>query len=462
VWRHASQSQSAGTGSAISNGSSTTSGRISVPLTTASSAVFGISTGVIAPYTDTPLANTAELFDQPGTSSLLAVASWTSTAGTTTGPGPVTYGVTYSSARAGLVAAFEILPACGQALPIHLQPPRPRTVRRARSRVWTPVQVAATPPPVAPLLVAGISSRARWLPKRARSTLTAPPHPASVAPTAGHLVPSWRTPRPRLMPAGRGRVVSHLVTQVIPPPGPGTGVPTVLVTHRPGALRVVPRLRQFGPVPTYEISSIQPQQHNVQRLRPMPRGQIRGLPPNAKNITTLPVRQFVERDQPGQLRPRRGLVVNHIFPGFIQPPPTAGPLRDRYVKQPRLRLPSPRGHIFTPTHAPTWPQPWFVPSRRPALTKQRSGIVRNWMSSYTPPNAGPLNTKFIRQSGTRNRVLRISHATLPGVLNAFYQPPPRPVPPRPSPAGGSVSVSTGRRKWPQPVLFDYPKSLVWK
>lgn len=336
--------------------------------------------------------------------------------------------------------------------------PRPRWTMQRRKSVLTTLPGRG----YIPILVAGISSRARWLPKLARSTLTAPPHPASVTPTAGPLVPSWRSPRPRLMPAGRGRVVTHLVAQVIPPPGPGTGTPTVVVSRRAGALRVMPRLRHFGPVPTYEIGSIQPQPHNVQRLRPMPRGQIRGLPPNVKNITTLPVRQFVERDQPGQLRPRRGLVVNHIFPGFIQPPPTSGPLADRYVRQPRLRLPSPRGHIFTPIHAPTWPQPWFVPSRRPALTKQRSGIVRNWMSSYTPPSAGPLNTKFVRQSGTRNRVLRISHATLPGVLNVFYQPPPRPIPPRPSPAGGSVSVSTGRRKWPQPVLYDYPKSLVWK
>lgn len=347
----------------------------------------------------------------------------------------------------------------------HLGLRKPELSNRALWRMYRPRGLITFLPPngqVPHNWFGNVISRARWLPTVRHSSLTVV-NTRVPAPGPGHLVAGVPGHRPGLRAQPRSRIYIPLFVVVVPPPGPGVGLPSNLVSKRPKLLREAFRTRQCWPCPEYEAGIVLPQPHNVRPMYPMPRGRVRGLPPNVKNITTVPIRTFVERDQPQQLRPRRGQVWNHTYPGFVPPPPVGGPLVDRYVKQPRLRLPSPRGRIFGHTFAPTYNQPFFVPSRRPSLYKQlRSRVINYGFNNYKPPAAGPLLTLFVRPAGTRNQVLKLRRSTLSVVQNAFYQPPRPPAPRPPYPAGGSVSVSVGRRKWPQPVLFDYPKTWIWR
>lgn len=162
----------------------------------------------------------------------------------------------------------------------------------------------------------------------------------------------------------------------------------------------------------------------------------------------------------------RGRITNYLFtPGAA--PVHPGPVIPVLLRRRPYLPPSSRGHISQVIRGVlnTGPQ-YYLHRSRPSLVR-RTGFIANVLPILfiPPPAPAPLTPSLVRRNDTRNSVLRIRRGSFIPAPNPYVPPPPRPpfVPVSPPhPVGGSLSVSVSRRKWPQPVLYEYAKSLVWR
>lgn len=100
--------QPAGVSGSVTS-SSTTSGEISVTTTAVGSMVFGLSDSPVTVVTFTPLSGTTQLGTTVSSTNNFTLASWRSTATTTT-PGTSTLGGSWSAAQLSNTVAFEAIP----------------------------------------------------------------------------------------------------------------------------------------------------------------------------------------------------------------------------------------------------------------------------------------------------------------------------------------------------------------
>lgn len=577
VLLHASAVQAVGV-SAVSTTAVATSGEISVPLTTRGSIVVGISDCPGSMPASTTIADTVFLEPVYSVGSQ-QIAPWMALS-KSGALGPTTYGINWNLARNANVAAFEVLPACGQAFPIQLQPPRPRPLRAAGSRLIQGVRSAVTitvqkgvdpwPRHALPLRR---TYRARLFHIPA-AHFTPPPSP-------GTYIPNLLRGRVQRLPRPNSWTYQEFLSGELQPwnpptpPGPlpiGPPFEGPLGGERHGArvqklpkiypskITFVPGVGFLPPPPT-----VGPVDHSLtlgyrRRQYRSPRGHIFNFPLAGAHYTnttfgaqflrprviwrysargrvfgpfgyqTHRTPEFWSRERPQLLRLRRGRMfesppvgehyTNTVFGAqFIRPrmwwrsswrgrvfspgrvfqyhPPTPWqfvrarqqsymvPRRGRIFTQPLagahyanttfgIQFVRPRvtplyyraswhGRFYGPSGHQVRLTPLFFSRERPAHLRLRRGFITNpYLANAFPFGPGPLIPSMVRPSRWPTRRLHHSSGVFFPPPNPYIPPVPRPVPPKPGSAGGSMSVSLTRRRWPQAVLFEHSKSQVWR